>query len=79
MSNSPAPPEAMNCLLSIEPRELMNVDGDICSGVCCSRAAEIQGPIPSAHLHRVAVGTGRHGMHYVEWGTPPLISGGEYS
>ncbi|GMH35531.1 hypothetical protein BSKO_03399 [Bryopsis sp. KO-2023] len=58
------------------PRELLHVDGDRCAGVCCSHEAEEHGPTPP-HIHRVAVGTSRHGMHYVDWGPSTSTDVGE--
>lgn len=55
-------------LLYSKPRELLHMDGDACTGVCCSQATQVHCLGNSSHLHRVAVGTNSFGMHYVDWG-----------
>lgn len=53
-------------ILSTDPLDLLHVDGDKCVGLCsshCNILLEDSCPITKS----IAVATGKHGIHYVEW------------
>ena len=64
-------------ILSLDSKDLLQIEGDRCVGVCCSRMAEEEGQMNGLHAHKVAVATSKHGIHYVDFGPPvPTLEAG---
>ena len=53
-------------IASLQSSDLLHVEGDRCVGVCFSRNEGFFG-VRNPTTKRVAVATGKHGIHYIDW------------
>eukprot|EP00803_Ostreobium_quekettii_P006943 evm.model.scf_1246.1 EVM.evm.TU.scf_1246.1 scf_1246:4740-12226(+) len=64
-------------ILCLDAKDLLQIEGDKCVGVCCARTTEQEGQTNGVHAHKVAVATMKHGLHYVDFGPPvPTVTAG---
>ena len=53
-------------IVKAESCDLLHVDGDRCVGVCFANDEGFYG-VRNPTTKRIAVATGKHGIHYVDW------------
>ena len=53
-------------IANLQSSDLLHVEGDRCVGVCFSRNEGFFG-VRNPTTKRVAVATGKHGIHYIDW------------